>query len=128
MKTTMQPGSAGAKETRADEIFDQRRHRSADRGGKRRDVKIEMITFDRPNEMAAESLSQGMNGVMTLELMALSPNRTRVVVGFEIRPQNLSARLFVQSLKLAKGTLTTRYKKRVAEHAKTLEERYKAMV
>jgi len=96
--------------------------------GKRRDVKIEMITFDRPNEMAAESLSQGMNGVMTLELMALSPNRTRVVVGFEIRPQNLSARLFVQSLKLAKGTLTTRYKKRVAEHAKTLEERYKAMV
>ena len=45
------------------------------------------------------------------------------MVILDIKPLNLSARLLVQSLKLAKTSLTKKYKLRVAEFARTLEER-----
>ena len=92
--------------------------------GKRRQVAIEMVSFDRPNEMVLESRSQGLLGVMTIELVALSRNRTRIGVSFDIKPLNLSARLLVQSLKLAKTSLTKKFKVRMAEYAKNMEDRY----
>ena len=92
--------------------------------GKRREVEIEMMAFDKPNEMGFECRSQGLLTHLTLELVALSKSRTRIMVNFDIKPLNLSARLLVQSLKLAKTTLTKKYKLRVAEFAKSLEERH----
>ncbi len=93
--------------------------------GKRRQVEIEMITFEKPDEMVLECHSQGLMTLLTIELVALSKNRTRIMVSFDIKPLNLSARLLVQSLKLAKTSLTKKYKLRVAEFAKTLEDRHK---
>ncbi|MDF1729513.1 MAG: SRPBCC family protein [Sulfitobacter sp.] len=92
--------------------------------GKRREAVLEMVTYDRPNEMVVEATSPGMVGEMSFELIALSRNRTRVKAELEVKPLNLSARLLVQSLKLAKKNLTKRYKLRVAEFAKIMEERY----
>ena len=92
--------------------------------GKRREMELEMVTFDRPDEMVLESTSPGLLGQMRFELMALSRDRTRVLVELEVKPLNLSARLLVQSLKLAKNSLTRKYKLRVAEYAKAMEERY----
>ncbi|MCX7566698.1 SRPBCC family protein [Sulfitobacter sp. F26169L] len=92
--------------------------------GKRRQVEIEVITFERPEEMVLECRSQGLLTLMTVELVALSKSRTRIMLSFDIKPLNLSARLLVQSLKLAKTSLTKKYKLRVANFAKSLEERY----
>ena len=92
--------------------------------GKRRQAEIELVSIDRPNEMAFEGRTQGLMTHMSIELIALSKNRTRMMVVFEIKPLNLSARLLVQSLKLAKTSLTKKYKLRVAEFSKTLEDRY----
>jgi len=97
---------------------------SFDMHGKRRDMEIEMATFERPTEMVLESRSVSMNAEVSLELVALSRSRTRILVALDIKPQNLSARLLVQSFKLAKMSLTKKYKLRVAEYAKSLEERY----
>jgi len=94
--------------------------------GKRRQVELETVTFERPNEIVIECKSQGLMTLMTMELVALSKNRTRIMLSFDIKPLNLSARLLVQSLKLAKTSLTKKYKLRVAEFAKSLEDRYKA--
>ncbi len=93
--------------------------------GKRRQVEVEMVTFDRPDEMVFECRSQGLVTMLNVELVALSKNRTRIMISFDIKPLNLSARLLVQSLKLAKTSLTKKYKLRVAEFAKSLEERHK---
>jgi uncharacterized protein YndB with AHSA1/START domain len=92
--------------------------------GKRREVDIEMITFDRPNEIVLECQSAGLLTTMTIELVALSRTRTRLMIAFEIKPLNLSARLLVQSLKLAKTSMTKKFKLRIAEFAKSLEERH----
>jgi hypothetical protein len=92
--------------------------------GKIRDITIEMTRFDQPNEICVLSSTSGIDGAGRIELVALSRNRTRISVEFELKPTNLSARLLVQSLKLAKGSLTKRYKLRVAEYAKSIEDRY----
>jgi hypothetical protein len=94
--------------------------------GKRREIELEMVTFDRPSDIVLESTSPGLIGQMRFELMALSRSRTRVLVELEVKPLNLSARLMVQSMKLAKGALTKRYKLRVGEFAKGMEERFAA--
>ncbi len=92
--------------------------------GRRRELEIEMVAFDKPNEMMLESTSPGLIGQMSFELVALSRNRTRILVELEVKPINLSARLLVQSLKLAKASLTKKYKKRVAEYARGMEDRF----
>lgn len=94
--------------------------------GKMRDIGIEMARFDRPNEICMTSTSSGIDGEGQIELVALSRNRTRVSVEFELKPTNLSARLLVQSLRLAKSSLTKRYKLRVEDYAKSIEDRHKS--
>ena len=98
-----------------------------DMRGKRRQMQVEMVTFDRPNDIIVESTSPGLVGQMSFELMALSRNRTRLNVALEVKPLTLSARLLVQSMKLAKASLTRKYKLRIGEYAKGMEERYVKM-
>ncbi|QBF33490.1 SRPBCC family protein [Thalassococcus sp. S3] len=92
--------------------------------GKEREAQIELVTYDEPNEMVFETESAGLSGYCELELVALSPRRTRLSVSFEMKPRTLPARLLIQSLKLAKTNLTKRFKLRVADYAKDMEDRY----
>jgi hypothetical protein len=96
-----------------------------DMRGKRREIQIVSALYDRPSDMSFEVTSPGMAGTFDVELIALSRQRTRMNVALELRPQNLSARLLVQSLKLAKSTLTKRFKLRVAEYTRDMEDRYR---
>ncbi|WP_299138675.1 SRPBCC family protein [uncultured Tateyamaria sp.] len=91
--------------------------------GRKRDVSIELVRFDVPNELVFDVKSTGIDGDFSVELLALSRNRTRMAIALDITPLNLSARLLVQSLKLAKNNLNKRFKLRVAEYAKGLEDR-----
>lgn len=91
--------------------------------GRQRNVELELSRFDVPNEMVFSAKSAGMDGTFSIELIALSRTRTRMSIALEMLPLNLSARLLIQSLKLAKVTLNKRFKLRVADYAKGLEER-----
>ena len=92
--------------------------------GRKRQLAIRVVEFDAPTRIAAQSTSAGMIGRFEIDLIGLSRTRTRMAIALDVQPQTLSARLFVQSLRLAKGTLTKRFKLRVAEYAKDLEDRY----
>lgn len=92
--------------------------------GKRREIEIELVEFARPGRMVFESRMTGMSGAMAVELLALSRGRTRLEMMIEMTPQSLPAKLLVQSMKLARGSLNKRYKVRVAEFAKTTEDRF----
>ncbi len=91
--------------------------------GRKREVKLELTKFEAPNEMAFDGKSAGIDADFVIELMALSRSRTRMSVALDIAPLNLSARLLVQSLKLAKSNLSKRFKLRIADYAKGLEDR-----
>lgn len=88
-----------------------------------RDVAIEMTELDPPQAMSFESQSGGLSSMLDIELVPLARSRTRLKVGFELKPLNLPARLMIQSLKLAKGNLQKRFKKRVSDFAKELGNR-----
>ena len=98
-------------------------HAKFDLRGKRREIDVVVSAFDRPDSIHFASDTQGLQGVVTFELMPLSPNRTRMAIEVDLKPKTLSARLLVQSIKLAKKSLVKKFKLRVAEFAKTLEER-----
>lgn len=91
--------------------------------GRKREFGLELVQFDAPNQMVFAAKSSGIDAKFTVDLLALSRNRTRMAVALEMTPLNLSARLLVQSLKLAKSNLTKRFKERVAEYAKNLGDR-----
>jgi hypothetical protein len=95
--------------------------------GKPRDVRLVLTEYETPIIMKFEADSQGIDGKLMLELLALSPRRTRMSVVLNMAPKTLSARLLVQSLKLAKGNLTKRFKLKVADYAKSMEERHSRM-
>ena len=91
--------------------------------GRRRKMKLRLARLDSPTQMGFDATSPGMQATFDIELLALSKGRTRMAVALEMTPQTLAARLLIQSLKLAKANLTMRFKARLADYAKMLEDR-----
>lgn len=93
--------------------------------GKRRDMEIELLEVVRPSDLKMRSTTSGLDGHMTLELVALSRQRTRLGIELELAPKTLSARLLIQSLKLARASLSKRLRKRLEGFARATEERFR---
>ena len=91
--------------------------------GKERDVTLEVVKFDQPDFMEIAMKSKAFTGAIEFELIALSRNRTRLVIGFDVRPLTLPARLLLQSLKLTKSTLDQKYRMRVSTFISVMQER-----
>ena len=91
--------------------------------GKVRKFDLLMRRFEKPHFMGVDASSDGLESKFDVEVIALSRTRTRVAVSLELKPKTLAARLFLQSLRLAKASLTKRFKLRIAEQMRGLEER-----
>jgi uncharacterized membrane protein len=85
--------------------------------GRTYDLDAELVSLDPGEAYAIESSSNGIVCMGVVDLVALSKSRTRLFVSLDLKPTTLSSRIFMQSLRLAKGTLDRRFKTRVAEFA-----------
>lgn len=94
--------------------------------GKKRQLDAHIAEMDAPNSMTALAKSGGLNMVVTLDLVPLSKKRTRLTLGYEVRPETLSARILVQSVKFAKGSMQKRFEKRVEKYCDHISETYEA--
>lgn len=94
--------------------------------GKPRAVTAKLAELERPTHIVYACLANSLDATITLDFVELSAKRTRITVGTEMKPLTLGARLFLQSLKLAKTKLTKRYDHRVAELCTEIEDRYRA--
>lgn len=94
--------------------------------GKDRVAGIELEECSVPEQLVFHSVSGGLEARTVVDLVALSRSRTRIGVTTEFLPKSLSARLLVQSLKLAKGGIEKRFRHRMAGLAKDLENRLKS--
>ncbi len=92
--------------------------------GRTRTAAIGLERFDPPGGMTFSIVSRTLLGGVEVELVALSPRRTRMLVAVEIRPANLTGRLFIQSLKLTRKKLDRQFKRRVADYARMIEDRF----
>lgn len=91
--------------------------------GKERDVTCEITRCEPPFHLALDLRSRSVTGVVDCELFPLARSRTRMVLSVEVRPVSLSARLFIQSLRLTKTKHARQFKDRVAEYVAEIENR-----
>ena len=89
--------------------------------GRTHSIRSELVSVDQGQGYAIESVSGGVVCMTVVDLVALSRTRTRLFGSMELRPTTLSARLLLQSLRLAKGRLTGRLKTRMAEFGQRIE-------
>jgi hypothetical protein len=89
--------------------------------GRVRQLDITLSELEAPNSLVFQGRSKGLHTVFSVELIALSPSRTRMTVTLDLSPKTLPARLMVQSLKLTRKTITTRFKTRLHDFARTME-------
>lgn len=94
--------------------------------GKERRLRAELMELDPPNFMHIQSQASGIVGDTLVDVVQLSPRRTRLTVTINLSAKTLSSRLLLQSFKLARGTLAQRFKRRVASFADDVAERYNA--
>ena len=91
--------------------------------GRDRRVHATVAKIQEPTDVVIDLSASGLDGVTTIALVPLTPQRTRLAVSIELSAKTLTARLLLQSLKLAKSNLSNRCKKRVADFAKDVEDR-----
>jgi hypothetical protein len=93
--------------------------------GRDRQMQVTLSALEVPEMYQIDATSDGMNAETLVELVALSPRRTRLAVAIDLRPRSLTARVLLQSMKLAKTKLNKRFKARVLEYAEEIEDSYR---
>jgi uncharacterized protein YndB with AHSA1/START domain len=93
--------------------------------GKQRRMLIRLLEAEPGSHVVYGFDSPSVEGSTRLELLALSPRRTRMAMATEIRPKTLAARLVLQSMKLARGRIQRRFDQTGGKLANLVEERFR---
>lgn len=92
--------------------------------GKERSISAEVTEFDRPNGYRVESVASTIDADVVVDLLPLSKARTRLSITMKLSAKNLGAKLMLQSLKVAKSSLNSRFTNRVDKFAKEVAEKH----
>jgi hypothetical protein len=85
-------------------------------------VRIEELTPDQRLALGIDSPS--IEGTSRLEIMVLSPRRSRLRVDLEVKPKTLAARLFINTMRLAKGRVQAKFENRLGQLGARIKDRY----
>ena len=88
--------------------------------GRARHMTVELTDFVEDEILVYRLEGSGLAGTFTLDLLALSPRKTRVGVALDFKPKNLTGRLLMQSLRILKPNLNRRFQARIKETARVL--------
>lgn len=91
--------------------------------GKPRDAELTLTEMTPQHSLGVTGLSDAIEVASTVELIEMSARRTRLHVVCEIKPRSLGARLFLQSLRLARAKLDRRFDSKIGQLATDLENR-----
>ncbi|WP_296416923.1 SRPBCC family protein [Pseudooctadecabacter sp.] len=94
--------------------------------GVERKITGHVTKADRPHGMDITMTSKNADGVLHVELVALSRARTRLNVRFEAVAKSIPAKLLFQSLKFARQKTQGRFSAAVGTFAEDVEKRYRA--
>ncbi|MCF6444299.1 SRPBCC family protein [Nereida sp. MMG025] len=96
------------------------------RGAERR-MTVKVAQLDHPTSVVYRTRIKGLVAVVTLDLVALSPSRTRLTLDIKMVSKSLRAKLVIQSLKLAKRRINRKLRKRMGAFAESIEDDFKAV-
>ena len=90
--------------------------------GRPRTVQVRFADAEPGAHLAWAFDSPALAGTAQVELVSLSPRRTRMTVVSEVKPKTLAARLLVQSARLAKGRVQRKLDVASGQLANMIEE------
>ncbi|WP_282093823.1 SRPBCC family protein [Epibacterium ulvae] len=91
--------------------------------GKDRNATLELVGYEPSTLIAIEGDGGGITGRFDIELIELSPSRTRIVVRTTLGAKTLPGRLLLQSMKLARGRIAQKYAQRISEYVELIESK-----
>lgn len=93
--------------------------------GKPRKVTVALTAMEQPNALGFRFNASSIEGSVALDFVELSARRTRVTVRSELKPRSLTARVLLQSAKLARSKIERKYESRIGLIGKEIEDRYR---
>lgn len=93
--------------------------------GKSREAKIELVQIGPGSNLKVRGQSTNLEGDCHIEVIEMAAKRCRLHLSLDTRARTLGARLFLQSLRLAKGRVDKRFNTRMEALAAELEARYR---
>lgn len=85
-------------------------------------IRVEEMVPDQRLTLVIDSPT--MEGQSRIEVMVLSPRRSRVRIELEIKPKTLAARLFINTMRLAKGRVQARFERGLGQLGARIKDRY----
>lgn len=95
---------------------------------KTRELELKLAQIDPVTLLRFSAMSQAVEGDASIELMEMAAKRTRMHLVVEVTPRSLTARLFLQSLRFARGRIDRKFDQRVAQLAADIETRYRGQL
>lgn len=92
--------------------------------GKTRHVDIELTNYAPPKDLKFICTSPSMEARVNVQAMELAKQQSRIKTVVDAKALNMSARLILQSARLAKASLNRRFNHRVWEFANYIEDNY----
>lgn len=96
--------------------------------GKSRQLDARLLTLISPSKLGFSAQSLAIEADATFDLVEMSARRTRLHLSLDTTPRNLTARLFIQSLRLARARIDRKFAFRVAQLVAEIEEKYRAEI
>lgn len=93
--------------------------------GRQRRLRVTVQQIDPPHGYSVAGKGDALQGNTVIDLLPLSRHRTRISASVEVQPLTLRGRLLVQSMRLGKSGLERKFRQRVADYARTVEERFR---
>jgi hypothetical protein len=93
--------------------------------GKDRRATIRLDALSPTGHLALSGKAAPVDGVLTIDILDLGAKRTRIEVRLEVKPKTIAARIFVQSLRLARSRVERTFAQRVDQLTVELEDRFR---
>ena len=91
--------------------------------GKRREVRLDLARFDRPEKIALAGHTEALDIGIDMTVIALTRAKSRLIFELTVKPRNMRARLMLQTAKLGKAQLDRRFADKVGKFLSDLTER-----
>ena len=92
--------------------------------GKARTITVRVDAMDAPGHLAMSAFSPVVEGQCKVDMLELAAKRTRLHVVIDPKPKTFAAKLYFQSLKLARQRVERKLNARLAGLAADIEEKF----
>jgi hypothetical protein len=92
--------------------------------GRDRKLEIRLDRIDAPSHLVFTATSKLVDAEMVADLIELGAKRTRVHVSVDLKPKTLTAKLYVQTMRLARSRVEKTFGQRIGQMTTEIEERF----